>query len=266
VRDLLRVEPGTSADLARRNTGDKLGLDKETASAELEALNARLATLQNRLYAERRRSVLLVLQGLDASGKDGTIKRVLTGVNPMGCHVRSFTAPTEAELDHDYLWRIHDAMPARGHIGCFNRSHYEDLTTTVVLGLIGATERKQRYEQVREFERILHDEGTTIVKVFLNLGKNEQRVRLQARLDDPEKRWKFNRGDLETRKRWDEYVHVYDQAISHTSTEWAPWYVVPADHKWVSAVAVATLLVSVLEEMDPQIPASTENLDGVEVV
>ncbi len=258
--------PGGPANLSQRDTGDKLGLDKDTARVELDALNARLAMLQSRLYAERRRSVLLVLQGLDSSGKDGTIKRVLTGVNPMGCHVTSFRAPTETELDHDYLWRIHEAMPARGQIGCFNRSHYEDLVTTVVLGLIGDAERKHRYEQVRHFERTLHDEGTTIVKVFLNLGKDEQRERLQARLDDPEKRWKFNRGDLETRKRWGEYMHLYDQAISHTSTDWAPWYVVPADHKWVSAVAVATLLVDALETMDPQIPPPADDLDGLEVV
>lgn len=221
--------------------------------------------LQNRLWAEHRRALLLVLQGLDASGKDGTIRRVFTGLNPQGCRVVSFKAPTYTELDHDYLWRVHSVLPARGEIGIFNRSHYEDLVTAAVLGVIDGKQRERRFEHVRAFEQMLADEGTTMVKVFLNIGKDEQRQRLESRLSDPEKRWKFRRDDLETRKRFDEYVHHYDEAIEHTSTRWAPWYVVPADRKWASAIAVASLLVETLEEMHPEIPPPAEDLDGLDV-
>jgi PPK2 family polyphosphate:nucleotide phosphotransferase len=211
------------------------------------------------------RAVLLVLQGLDASGKDGTIRRVFTGLNPQGTRVVSWKAPTRIEADHDFLWRIHRALPPRGDIGIFNRSHYEDVTTTQVLGLIDDAERERRYEHINAFERMLHDEGTTLVKVFLHVGKAEQRERLQARLDDPEKRWKFRRDDLDTRAHWDAYQRLYGEAISATSTRWAPWYVVPADHKWAASLAVASVLVHVLEVMDPKIPEPVDDLDGVKV-
>jgi PPK2 family polyphosphate:nucleotide phosphotransferase len=260
-----RVKPGTAAGLAKRATDDLLGLEKSASDKQMEVLTERLSLLHNRLFAEHRRSVLLVLQGLDASGKDGTIRRVFTGLNPQGCQVESFRQPTPLELDHDFLWRIHAALPRRGDIGIFNRSHYEDVVTVRVLGLIDDAERERRYEQINAFERMLHDEGTTLVKVFLHVGKKKQRERLQARIDDPEKRWKFKHDDLDTRAHWDEYQRLYDAAITATSTKWAPWYIVPADHKWVSGLTVASLLAATLEEMDPQIPPGEGDLDGVVV-
>ena len=265
VRAACRVDPGSDAELASRPTDDKLGLDKQKVEDELPRLTERLSELHNRLWAEHSRAVLLVLQGLDASGKDGTIRRVFTGLNPQGCEVHSFKAPTDTERDHDFLWRIHHVLPARGEIGIFNRSHYEDLTTARVIGVIDEHERKRRCEYVNAFEKMLHDEGTTLVKVFLHLGKDEQRARLQTRLDDPAKRWKFRRADLDTRAQWDTYMKEYDAAISATSTHWAPWYVVPADHKWVSGHVVSQILVDVLDELDPQIPPPVENLDGLHV-
>ena len=264
MRDACRVKPGTSADLSKRATDDHLGLVRAASEKTMGSLTERLSLMHNRLFAEHERSVLLVLQGLDASGKDGTIRRVFTGLNPQGCQVESFREPTPLELDHDFLWRIHLALPRRGDIGIFNRSHYEDVVTVQVLGLINDAERERRYEQINNFEKMLHQQGTTLVKVFLHVGKNKQRERLQARVDDPEKRWKFKKEDLDTRAEWDEYQRLYDAAISATSTKWAPWYIVPADHKWVSGLTVATILADTLEVMDPKIPKG-EDLDGVVV-
>jgi PPK2 family polyphosphate:nucleotide phosphotransferase len=261
--DACRIEPGTKAKLDSWPTDDRLGIEKGRAQPELTALTDRLSVLHGRLHAERTRSVLLVLQGLDASGKDGTIRRVFTGLNPQGCDVESFDVPTTTEAAHDYLWRIHRALPARGDIGIFNRSHYEDVTAALVIGAIDDRQRKRRYEHINAFEKMLLDEGTSIVKIFLHVGKEEQRARLQARLDDPEKRWKFRRSDLATRAKWDQYIRLYDDAITATSTKWAPWHVVPADHKWVSGVAAARILVDTLEALDPKIPEPEENLDGI---
>jgi PPK2 family polyphosphate:nucleotide phosphotransferase len=263
VRKALLVQPGRPADLAARDPADRLGFDRAGAQTRLVELVSRLAALQVRLYAEHRRSILLVLQGLDTSGKDGTIRRVFTGLNPSGCRVVSFKAPTSTELAQDYLWRIHRQLPARGDIGAFNRSHYEDIVTTSVLGLISGSERRRRCRQVRGFERMLHDEGYTLVKVFLHLSWAEQGRRLRARLEKPEKRWKFQLDDLENRKRWDDYQRRYEDALTRTSTSWAPWYVVPADHKWVSSLAVATLMAAELEATDPQYPPPAVDLDGI---
>jgi PPK2 family polyphosphate:nucleotide phosphotransferase len=263
MRDVCRIEPGTKANLPARSTNDRLGVEKGRAQSLLATLTDRLSMLHGRLHAERSRSVLLVLQGLDASGKDGTIRRVFTGLNPQGCDVESFNVPTTTEAAHDFLWRIHDALPSRGDIGIFNRSHYEDVTAACVIGAIDDRQRKRRYEHINAFESMLHDEGTSIVKIFLHVGKEEQRARLQARLDDPEKRWKFDRSDIATRAKWDEYTRLYDAAISATSTRCAPWYVVPADHKWVSGVAAASILVDTIEELDPKIPEPKGHLDGI---
>ncbi len=266
MRADLRVPSSGGAKLGTRDPGDRLGLSgKDAAASLLVELLETMRVLQNRLWAENARSLLVVLQGLDACGKDGTVRRVLSGVNPQGCRVTSFKVPCDHENDHDYLWRVHAACPARGEIGIFNRSHYEDVVTTYVLGLIDGDARRRRFDQVREFERMLFEEGTTIVKIFLNLSKDEQRARLQKRLDDPEKRWKFRVDDLATRKRWDDYQIAYEEAIDATSTDWAPWYVVPADHKWVRDVAVASMLAGVLEGLDPRIPRTFEELDGVVV-
>ena len=209
--------------------------------------------------------MLLVLQGLDASGKDGVIRSVFSGLSPQGCKVVSFRAPTSTELAHDYLWRVHAQVPARGEIGIFNRSHYEEIVTVRILKLVPEAAWRRRAGHIREWERMLVDEGTSLVKVFLNVSKDEQRVRLQERVDDPEKRWKFRREDLEVRARFDEYVAAYEEALNETSTEWAPWHVVPADRNWVKAYAVAKLLVEALERIDPRLPTPEPGVESLVV-
>jgi PPK2 family polyphosphate:nucleotide phosphotransferase len=262
----LHVKPGSKARIARRDARDTLGIDgKEAAAERLGEVRERLAELQARLYAEERRSVLLVMQGLDASGKDGVIRSVFTGLNPQGCHVISFKAPAEDELARDYLWRLHAQVPARGQIGIFNRSHYEDVVTVRMLGLAPRKVWSRRPGHIREWERMLSDEGATIIKVFLNVSKDEQRERLQERIDDPAKRWKFNPGDLETRKRFDDYIAAYEAVINETSTDWAPWYVVPADRNWVKSLAVGELLLDALARMKPKYPEPMEGIEGLKV-
>jgi PPK2 family polyphosphate:nucleotide phosphotransferase len=263
--DHLRVPPGKDAMIAKRDAGETLGLAKDEGKKHLERLHARLEELQPRLYAEGRRSVLLVLQGIDASGKDGVIRTVFTGLNPQGCRVASFKAPAGAELGHDYLWRIHAVLPARGEIGIFNRSHYEDIVTVRVKKLVDEQVWRRRGTHVREWERMLVDEGISIVKVFLNVSKEEQRKRLQERVDDPEKRWKFRLEDLDVRKHFDDYVAAYEDAVTETSTEWAPWHVVPADRNWVKALAVTQLLVDELERLDPQFPEPDPAIEGLHI-
>jgi PPK2 family polyphosphate:nucleotide phosphotransferase len=260
------VEPGRPADLAGRDPGSQLGLSEKTNARERsDELLELLDGLHDRLWAEARCSVVLVLQGMDAAGKDGTVRRVLTGLNPQGCSVVNFKAPSEVDLAHDYLWRVHAATPARGTLGVWNRSHYEDVVAARMIGVVDAAQCNRRYRHIREFERMLSEEGITVVKVFLHISKDEQRERLQARIDDPAKNWKFRRADLDVRMQWDGYHELYEEAITETSTEWSPWYVVPADHKWVRDVAVATLLVAVLETLDPQIPDPEPGLDGLVV-
>jgi len=209
--------------------------------------------------------VLLVLQGLDAAGKDGVIRRVMTGLNPQGCRVVSFRAPSPDELAHDYLWRVHAKLPARGEIGIFNRSHYEDVVAVRMLELAPEETWRRRPAHINDFERMLADEGTALVKVFLHVSRDEQRRRLQERVEDPEKRWKFRRDDLAVRARFDEYVAAYDDVIAQTSTEHAPWHVVPADRNWVKAAAVAALLVDALERIDPRLPEPEPGIDGLEI-
>jgi PPK2 family polyphosphate:nucleotide phosphotransferase len=265
VIEALRVEPGSAARLAERDPGETLGLDKARGKELLAELDDRLDTLQRRLYAEASRSLLLVLQGLDASGKDGVIRSVFTGLSPQGCRVVSFRAPTSTELAHDYLWRLHAELPARGEIAIFNRSHYEDVVTVRMRELAPEDVWRRRTGHIREWERMLADEGTTIVKVFLHVSKEEQRERLQDRLDDPEKRWKFRREDLAVRERFDEWLAAYDEALTDTSTEWAPWHVVPADRNWLKALVVAQLLVDALERIDPQLPEPEPGAEGLVV-
>ena len=253
--DALVVHPRSAADLVGRDPRATLGLPgKEDAAALLEELLEELSSLQERLYAEGKRSVLLVLQGLDASGKDGTIRRVFTGVNPQGCHVTSFKAPAPVELVHDFLWRVHAHCPARGMIGIFNRSHYEDVVTVGVLGLAPEEVWRRRPERIVEFERLLTEEGTTVLKCFLHVSADEQRERFAERLSDPTKRWKHNPKDEETSRRFREFTAAYDETLTATSTEWAPWYVIPADRNWVRNHAVATVLVEALRRLDPQFP------------
>lgn len=262
----IRVAPGSKPGIAGRDARDDLGLgDKNRAQAHLDASKAKLEVLQQRLYSEGRHSVLLVLQGLDASGKDGVVRAVFEGLNPQGCRVASFKAPTSTELGHDYLWRVHAVLPARGEIGIFNRSHYEDVVAVRMLELAPEKVWKRRPRHIVDWERMLVDEGTTIVKVFLNVSKEEQRLRLQERIDDPEKRWKFRKGDLDVRARFDDYIAAYEDVITETSTDHAPWYVVPADRNWVKATAVAELLVEALERIDPQLPEPEDGIEGLVV-
>ena len=261
----LRVDPGRPARIHERDPDETLGLDKDEGKELLDTLDERLAVLHQRLYAESRRSILLVLQGLDASGKDGVIRSVFSGLNPQGCRVVSFKAPTSTELAHDYFWRVHAVLPARGELGIFNRSHYEDIVTARMRELAPEEVWNRRPGHVREWERMLTDEGTTVVKVFLNVSKDEQRKRLQERIDNPEKRWKFRLEDLEVRKRFDDYIAAYEDALTQTSTEWAPWYVVPADRNWVKALAVTQLLVDTLDQLDPKLPEPEPGIEGLVV-
>jgi PPK2 family polyphosphate:nucleotide phosphotransferase len=254
--DRLRVPSGERPRLAERDPRDDLGLDKDTAKRRTKELRDRIDELQYLLYAEGTRAVLLVLHGLDASGKDGVIRSVFDGVNPQGVRVESFKAPAGTELQHDYLWRIHAVLPRRGTIGVFNRSHYEDIVTVRALALAPAGVWRRRAEHVRELERMLVDEGTAIVKVYLHVSREEQRTRLQERIDDPRKRWKLHAEDLAVNERYDEYVAAYEEAITETSTEWAPWHVVPADRNWVKAYATAALVCEALERLDPKLPDS----------
>ena len=262
----LRVTPGASPRLDRRSTDARIGAaSRQEGLARLQEGVQRLSVLHNRLGAESARSLLLVLQGMDASGKDGTIRHVFTGVNPQGCSVVSFREPTTTELAHDFLWRVHAHCPARGEMTIFNRSHYEDVVVVRVRELAPERVWRRRYEHIRAFERMLADEGTSVVKVFLHVSRDEQRERLRERLANPEKRWKFRTTDLEARKHWDDFQAAYEDAIRETSTKWAPWYVVPADHNWVRNLAVAEILVDALEHLNPQLPNSDPGLAGIGV-
>jgi PPK2 family polyphosphate:nucleotide phosphotransferase len=266
VIDALRVAPGSPPGIAARDTRDDLDLGgKEAAKHLLDELTTRLSDLQERLYAERTRSILVVLQGLDASGKDGVIRSVFIGVNPLGIRATSFGVPTETELAQDYLWRIHAALPPRGTIGVFNRSHYEDVVAVRMHNLAPEDVWRRRPTHIRAWEEMLVDEGTTIVKVFLNVSRDEQQRRFQERIDDPAKRWKFRTGDLEVRERFDEYVAAWEDVISETSTDRAPWHVVPADRNWVKSTAVATIVVDQLEHIDPRLPEPEPGLEGLVV-
>jgi len=262
----LIVPPRQKVDLSDRSTNATLGLHKESADAQLQEAKLAIDLLQQRLFAEQRRSVLLVLQAMDAAGKDGTIRHILSGLNPQGIQVTGFKAPAGPEAQHDYLWRVHAACPAKGEIGVFNRSHYEDVLVVRVKEFVPKAVWKRRYHHIRALEQMLTDEGTSIVKCFLHVSKEEQARRLQDRLDDPEKRWKFRAGDLEDRKLWPEYQRAYEDAMAETSTASAPWYVVPADRNWVRNLAVAKILLHTLQRLDPKVPPPEPGLERVTVV
>ena len=260
-----RVEPGSKINLGQWDPSDKSAFEgsKREAREALRALNERLEALQELLYAEHKHKVLIVLQAMDTGGKDGTIRHVFEGVDPQGVKVASFKVPTPEELDHDYLWRVHKQVPARGEIVIFNRSHYEDVLVVRVHNLAPPAVWGRRYDHINDFERLLVEEGTTILKFFLHIGLDEQRERLQARLDEPHKRWKFNLGDLDERRLWPEYQRAYEDVLSKTSTEQAPWYIVPANRKWYRNLVVATVLVETLEGLDMRYPQPEEGLEGV---
>ncbi|MBB3176006.1 PPK2 family polyphosphate kinase [Variovorax sp. Sphag1AA] len=239
--------------------------DEEAQREELEALAVRLDDLQNKLHAEGRRKLLLVLQGLDTSGKDGTIRWVFSRTSPLGVRVKAFKVPSDDERAHDFLWRCHAAVPAAGEIAIWNRSHYEDVLVPVVEGLIDKAETRRRYAQISDFERLLTETGTVVIKCMLHISKDEQRKRLQARIDQPDKRWKFQMDDLSVRKKWSDYERAYEKALAATSTDYAPWHVVPADSKLNRNLMVANLIVKTLEDMKLTLPPASPALNHLVV-
>ncbi|MFG2333281.1 polyphosphate kinase 2 family protein [Streptomyces sp. NPDC048604] len=263
LSELLRVPPGSRVDLSAYDAAATPGgpPDKAAGLAATAALGPRLAGLQERLFAAStagdRRRLLLVLQGMDTSGKGGTVKHVIGFFNPSGCRIKAFKAPTQEELNHVFLWRIMQALPQPGEIGIFDRSQYEDVLIARVHGLAPQKVLDRRYEQINRFEQALTEDGVTLVKVFLHLSYEEQRRRLLARLDNPDKHWKFSPDDIEERARWPQYQKAYELVLERCSTEEAPWYVVPADRKWYRNWAVSTLLLEHLEAMDPAYPPGT---------
>lgn len=262
-----RIAPGAVVDLARIDTRATPAFDgdKQDSAPVLAERQRRLAELQDVLYADGSHRVLLILQGMDTGGKDGTIRHVFRDVDPIGVRTQSFKKPSETELAHDYLWRVHSQVPGDGELVVFNRSHYEDVLVVRVHGHIDDERAQQRFRHIREFEQLLVDEGTTIVKVFLHISKDEQAQRLQARLDEPDKHWKFSRGDLAERERWDDYQRVYAEAIQETTTPAAPWYVVPADRKWYRNLVVSQLLIDTLERLELRYPEPEDGLDEITV-
>lgn len=239
--------------------------DKDADRTALVDLTLEIDTLQNLFHADRRFKLLVVLQGLDTSGKDGTVRVVFGQTSPLGVHTFSWKAPTQDERDHDYLWRIHRRVPAAGEVMIFNRSHYEDVLVPVVNGSISAEDTQRRYAQINDFERLLAETGTVIVKFMLHISKDEQRERLQQRLDDPAKHWKFDRGDLDVRKHWDAYQAAYRDAIAATGTPWAPWIVVPADSKTHRNLMIATVIRDLLAGLKLRYPTGDPSLDGLHV-
>ena len=263
--DWYRVKPGATVDLSEWDARDAGAFDggKKDAARRLETLVAELAEQQRVMWAEDKHKLLVVLQAMDTGGKDGTIRKVFSGVNPQGVHVTNFKKPTARELEHDYLWRVHAHTPGNGEIGVFNRSHYEELLVVRVLELVPEERWRRRYDHINEFEKMLADEGTSIVKLYLHISKEEQKERLQARLDDPTKHWKFNTGDLDHRRLWDRYMDAFEEVLSRTSTEHAPWYIVPSDRKWYRNLVVAETLSGTLAALDMRYPEAEESLDGV---
>ncbi len=260
VRPIIANGKTRLANVDTRSTCSFNG-DKAATVGIFAELNAQLVELQQALYAEHKHKVLVVLQAMDTGGKDGVIRKVFSGVNPIGIHVASFKAPTPAELDHDYLWRVHKRVPAKGELVVFNRSHYEDVLITRVEGWIDDRTAKRRFRQINDFEAMLVEEGTIILKFFLHISKDEQKQRLQERLDDDAKNWKFNPGDLVAREKWADYQRVYEEAINATSSPHAPWYIVPADRNWVRDLYVCSVLVSTLSGLKMQYPAAPAGLE-----
>jgi PPK2 family polyphosphate:nucleotide phosphotransferase len=265
--DTYRVDEGTKVHLSKwpTSTTDGFHGGKAEGAEALKALNVQLANLQQMLYADGRHNVLVVLQGMDTSGKDGTIKHVFHTVNPLGVKVANFKRPNDVEMAHDYLWRVHEHTPRDGQITIFNRSHYEDVLVVRVHDLVPEDAWRRRYRHIREWERMLAEEGTTIVKFFLHISKDEQRDRLLERLENPAKQWKFAVGDLDERKLWDQYAAAYEDALTETSTDRAPWYVVPSDRKWYRNLVISTVLIEKLRGLDLAYPEPPEDLASITI-
>ncbi|MFT3895332.1 MAG: polyphosphate kinase 2 family protein [Anaerolineales bacterium] len=263
--DQFKVKPGSKVKLSKydpSDTGDFKG-GKQEGLARVQELNRKLEPLQELLFAQHKHKVLVILQAMDAGGKDGAIQRVFDGVNPSGVRVVGFKSPSIEELEHDFLWRVHKQVPGKGEMVIFNRSHYEDVLVVRVHNLVAEDIWQKRFDQINDFERMLAESGTTILKFYLHISADEQKERLQARLDDPTKHWKFRLGDLEDRKHWQEYMQAYEDVLSKTSTDYAPWYVVPANHKWFRDLVISSALVEALEDLKMKYPEPAENLNGV---
>ncbi len=259
---IYRVTPDTRIKLKHASPEDThLCDDKDAGKKEIEKLLERMDALQDKLYAAKSRALLVVLQGMDTSGKDGTIRHVMRGVNPQSCQVFSFKVPTPEEQAHDFLWRVHPKTPPKGFMGIFNRSHYEDVLVTRVHKMISDKEAKRRFKEINHFEKLLCDNGTVILKLFLHISKDEQRVRLEDRIKTPEKRWKLSTADMQERQNWKAYERAYEEALSATSTDAAPWYIIPANHKWYRNWVVAHLVVSALEKMNLKTPKPDPHID-----
>lgn len=267
--DRFLVRPGERFNLTSIDTRDS-GLEEDGSREDIEAGTAadiaHMPELQQRLFAEKKQSLLIVFLATDSGGKDSTTRRIFSGVNPMGCRAVGFGRPSELEMNHDFLWRIHKEIPQRGKFGIFARSHYEDVTVPRVNGDIDRDEVLRRYEHIKAFESLLTDSGVTIRKFHLSISRDEQAERLQDRLDDPTKHWKFDPSDIADRDRWYDYQAAFEEAVNATSTEYAPWYVVPADRKWFRDAVVARVTLQTLEAMDPQYPAPVDNLESYEIV
>ncbi len=258
-----RVATGSTVDLSEWKTDENEGLNKKLGRDITKVLNDRLEVAQELLWAENKHKVLLVLQATDTGGKDGTIRHVFDGVNPQGVRVASFKKPTDDELAHDYLWRVHRETPSTGEMVIFNRSHYEDVLVVRVHGWVSEEQVHKRFHHIREFERLLADEGTQIAKFYLHISKGEQKERLQSRLDEPEKNWKFSTGDLAERKLWDDYQTAFADMVAETSTDHAPWYVIPADRKWFRNLLISRIVVDMLEGLDMAYPPPEDGLSDV---
>lgn len=255
--DRYRVRPGRKINLSKIPSAENGGLRKQDAQPEFAKLQQRLSDLQELLYAEAKHALLIVLQAMDTAGKDSTIRSVFGAFNPLGCPVASFKAPNDVELRHDFLWRIHKNVPRLGYVGVFNRSHYEDVLIARVKNLVPKQRWRSRYEHINNFENMLHDEGTTIVKFYLHISKDYQKKRLERRLAKPDKHWKFDPADLEERKRWGDYQAAYEETFRRCSTSYAPWYIIPSECRWYRDLLVARILVQTLEKLDMHFPEPT---------
>lgn len=260
LEQALVVRPGARIRLSEAGPANTHGVRKEEAAALLTKNLERLSALQYLLYAEARRSLLVVLQGIDASGKDGTVGHVMSGVNPQGVTVTSFKVPEGAEKRHDYLWRVHQAVPEWGQIGIFNRSHYEDVLVVRVHNLVPKAVWRKRYREINDFERMLTENGVTILKFLLHISKEEQAERFRQRLDDKTRNWKLSPADLKEREYWGRYIEAYEDAIHRCGTKWAPWYVIPSNKKWFRNLAVSQVMVDVLERMRLKYPKPAADL------
>jgi len=259
-------KPGSTCDLKKIESRVEWHQhNKKSAYAQIEKNNVEMALLARKLFAENQRSVLLILQAMDAAGKDSTVRCITKGVNPRSFQIYSFKKPSARELEYDYLWRIHQQVPRKGNVGIFNRSHYEDVLIVRVHNMVPESVWSKRYEQINRFEEMLTESGTTIVKCYLHISEDEQRERLQARMDDPDAHWKVNLADLEERKYWPQYRDAYNAALTNCNTPWAPWHIVPADRKWYRNLVISELLLGKLREMNPQYPKADKDYRGIVV-